>query len=91
MGRYGLSKADLSRIMGISYRQAIKKINRKKNARGETLGFTVNETEKIIRAFNVYENRLTKPNDPERPKISVEALFFEHMFSCENAISALNS
>lgn len=51
MAKYGLNKGDIAAIIGKSYRQTLKKLNREKSQSGKVSRFDIEEAKKIVEYF----------------------------------------
>lgn len=73
MAKYGLKIGDIAEIIGKSYRQTIKKMNKDVSPNGSISMFDINEAYKIVKYFRAKGECVT-----------VDAIFFGDMFSNEN-------
>jgi DNA-binding XRE family transcriptional regulator len=73
MAKHGLNKGDIASIIGKSYRQTLKKMNKEKSKSGKIAKFDIDEAEKVVRFFQAKDE-----------KVTVDYIFFDQPFSNEN-------
>lgn len=73
MAKYGLNKGDISKLIGKSYRQTIKKLNREKSDSGKTVLFDVNEAGRVVAYFK-----------SKGENVNIDMLFFDEAVSNED-------
>jgi 3-keto-L-gulonate-6-phosphate decarboxylase len=73
MAKYGLNKCDIAKIIGKSYRQTIKKLNKETSKLGKETTFDIEEAAKIVSFFK-----------EKGEEVSVDIIFFNGMVSNEN-------
>jgi DNA-binding XRE family transcriptional regulator len=73
MAKYGLNKGDIAKLIGKSYRQTIKKLNREASDAGKVVLFDVNEAGKVAAFFK-----------SKGENVTIDMLFFDNVVSNES-------